>query len=159
MRGPATKHPLHQTWKMMKERCARPRHPHFARYGGRGIRVCERWLASFWNFVADMGPKPAGDHTLDRKDNDGNYEPGNCRWATPAAQGANKAAAQGQRQGSSILRDDDVREIDRLLRSGARIADIACNAGVSASAIDHIKRGRNWSWLTGRGARSAEAQS
>ncbi len=141
----------------MKERCARPGNEYFARYGGRGIKVCARWRESFWNFVADMGPKPTGEHTLDRKDNDGNYEPGNCRWATPAEQGANKAAAQGERQGNSVLRDADVREIDRLLQSGARIVDIARTAGVSASAIDHIKRGKNWSWLTGRRAQRGAA--
>jgi hypothetical protein len=77
----------HQAWQHMKQRCADANHKDFHSYGGRGIRVCERWLR-FENFLADMGEKSAG-MTLDRKDNDGNYEPDNCRWASPKQQGNN----------------------------------------------------------------------
>jgi hypothetical protein len=61
----------------------------WADYGGRGISVCERW-SEFDNFLADMGRRPSPEHTIDRKDNNGNYEPGNCQWATRLAQGGNK---------------------------------------------------------------------
>jgi hypothetical protein len=75
----------------MKQRCYNPKNPHYSRYGARGIVVCERWLHSFANFYADMGPKPDG-KTLDRKDNDGNYEKDNCQWSTPKEQQNNRSS-------------------------------------------------------------------
>lgn len=69
--------PLYRTWRSMRDRCENPRHKSYAEYGGRGIRVCERWL-KFENFLADMGERPIG-KTLDRIDNSRGYEPGNCR--------------------------------------------------------------------------------
>lgn len=67
-------------WKGMRLRCSNPNVQHYARYGGRGIRVCERWDA-YENFLSDMGPRPEG-FELDRIENDGNYEPANCRWVS-----------------------------------------------------------------------------
>lgn len=79
--------PEYRAWSGMKERCSNPRHKSFHNYGGRGIRVCQRWLESFNNFFADMGPRPSRNHSMDRwPDKDGNYEPGNVRWATPSQQ-------------------------------------------------------------------------
>lgn len=81
--------PTYRTWNSMRTRCENSKHPSFADYGAKGITVCERWKA-FANFVADMGERPAGT-TLDRYPNlEGNYEPGNCRWATAREQQSNK---------------------------------------------------------------------
>ena len=80
--------PTYRSWTAMIARCTYPSQPQYESYGGRGISVCERWR-SFDNFLADMGERPAGT-TLDRIDNDGTYEPGNCRWATPTEQQTNK---------------------------------------------------------------------
>lgn len=84
------KTPEYVAWKAMRRRCYQPRSPHFEDYGGRGIAVCEHWK-DFLAFLADMGQRPSPRHSLDRfPDNNGNYEPGSCRWATSAEQGSNK---------------------------------------------------------------------
>jgi hypothetical protein len=80
--------PTYTTWALMWQRCTNPRADNFRWYGARGIRVCSRWK-KFENFLADMGRRPDG-MTIDRKDTDGNYEPDNCRWATPLEQASNK---------------------------------------------------------------------
>lgn len=82
------------TWGAMKQRCSDPKRRDFANYGGRGIRVCDEWAQSFEAFLGDMGRRPSGRHSIDRIDNDGDYEPGNCRWATRQEQGRNTRATR-----------------------------------------------------------------
>ena len=81
--------PTYISWAAMWGSCTHPSVNSFKDYGGRGITVCERW-ENFENFLADMGSRPSPKHSIDRINNDGNYEPGNCRWATLKEQAANK---------------------------------------------------------------------
>lgn len=121
----------YQTWENMIQRCTNPNATKFHQHGGRGIAVCQRWLESFANFLADMGEKP-DDKTLDRINNDGNYEPSNCKWATKEEQANNTRAnryfetSQGVYTMAQIARIVGVtpQSIEERVKAGTRGDDL-----------------------------------
>ena len=117
--------PEYHVWEAMIARCENPNSQNFYLYGGRGITVCKRWK-QFENFLADMGLRPSKRHTIDRCDNDGNYEPSNCRWVTPDIQNRN-------RRGNHNLTHNGITMC---------ITDWAIQYGISDSTLDYRIRVR-----------------
>lgn len=97
-----SRHPLWHVYSGMVARCYRTTAPQYPNYGGRGIKVCDRWLEDFYAFVEDMGERPSYLHTIDRKNFNGDYEPSNCRWATPQEQARNKRNTLSEAQAMAI---------------------------------------------------------
>lgn len=127
--------PTYSSWHAMMQRCTKPNSISWKRYGGRGIKVCKRWRDSFENFLADMGERPAG-KTLDRfPNNDGNYEPGNCRWGT----------AHEQHRGHTKLCAAGVVLLRYMARRGERYGDLASAFGIKPATTYLIatRRQRN----------------
>jgi len=136
--------PTYQAWRAMNGRCGNPNNDKYARYGGRGITICERWRGEdgFVNFLADLGEKPTG-LTLGRIDNNGNYEPGNCRWETQAQQAHNRH--------TSALTEDQVRAIFAKKPIDKRtkiVTELAARYGVCRHSIYKIWDGSNWAKVT-----------
>lgn len=123
--------PLRGTWYAMKYRCENPAHAAYPRYGGRGIRVCDRWqdLDVFCDDIErEIGPRPDR-MTLDRIDNDGNYEPGNVRWATPTLQNRNKRLTRK-------VSDEDIADCVVRWRAGESVSSLAREFDVHNSTMN-----------------------
>lgn len=103
----------YRAWQGTKNRCYNKNNQDYKDYGGRGIKVCDRWLNSFENFLEDMGESPSKLHSIDRKDVNGNYEPENCRWATPKEQSFNRRNTRTyQFNGKQMLLADIAKELN-----------------------------------------------
>jgi hypothetical protein len=127
----------YSSWLAMKQRCSNPRNASYTFYGARGIKVCARWLGKhgFENFLSDMGERPPG-KTLERRKNDEDYSPENCRWAT--------AAEQMQNTKTTKLTVDSARKIRELAALGFWHRVIADLFGVSKSVVAHVIKLRSW---------------
>ena len=125
--------PEYRAWSAMLERCTNERHAAWNDYGGRGISVCERWR-SFDAFLSDMGPRPSRQHTLDRVNNDGNYEPANCRWATWTQQARNRRG----------ITKPNIEEVISMSKSGLSRMRIARATGLTPTTVERIVTGKHW---------------
>lgn len=125
----------YMAWRNMLYRCENPNGPGYKDYGGRGIKVCPEWH-SFAQFLMDMGMKPGPDYELERIDNDGNYEPGNCRWALKTANMRNRRDVK--------LNMRKAREIRMLSKKGYSVKKLSEKYGVTRPTIQSVIKGKTW---------------
>ena len=126
----------YKSYTAMKERCLKESHKSYPRYGGRGITICDRWLAGFEFFYKDMGDRPER-MTLDRIDNDEGYSPGNCRWATLKEQGQNQGTTKLNEQAASVIR--------YLFNSKSKTArELASAYKISPGHVRRVAHGVTW---------------
>ena len=142
--SPPSKRPEYRSWGSMIQRCTNPRNSAYGWYGGRGIKVCDAWRESFLAFLGDVGPRPSPKHSIDRIDNDGNYEPGNVRWATKIEQ------AQNTHRGRRISLDGEE----------VCVAELARRLGISRHTVRYrLDRGLDPTMSAPKRARSRRSET
>jgi len=119
LKGSSTEY---NSWHQMKQRCLNPNDKRYHDYGGRGIKICDRWM-DFDNFLEDMGNKPSPKHTIDRIDVNGDYEPSNCRWADPYEQQANTRTPKNNKTGVKGVSYDKIRNkyLAQMMYKGKKV--------------------------------------
>lgn len=132
--------PERHIYGTMLNRCRNPNDRNFARYGGRGIVVCERWQADFAHFFADMGPRPSPRHEIDRIDNDGPYSPENCRWATRQEQMRNTSAARPVERGDGQL-------YRTIVEAAAAVGVTPAGIGAACRGAQRTAGGHTWRYI------------
>jgi hypothetical protein len=137
-RGAKSTTPEYLCWDGMVKRCTQEYHASWASYGGRGITVCDRWKNSFTAFLEDMGNRPEGT-SLDRINNNGNYHPDNCRWATKQEQSENRR--------TTLLNPSIIQEAKSQKANGGTIVEIARKYGILPNTIYAALKGRSWRHL------------
>jgi len=130
----------YQIWSQIKQRCNNPSNKFYCNYGNRGITFCSEWESSFEQFYKDMGPQPFKGASIDRINNDGNYEPSNCRWASYTVQARNTR--------SNTLNSNLVKEVKTLYKQGWTTKEISEKFEVPRSTLHNVKIGKTWKDIT-----------
>lgn len=141
-------HPLFETYHAMISRCQNAKSKIWKNYGGRGIKVCERWqrkqknTQGFWNFVADMGPRPDG-YAIGRHDINGDYSPGNCFWGDFATQCKNRRGRWSGNKASKLTAQD-VKAIRSMRDQGHTVKSVMAQFDISSSHCYRIFKEQSW---------------
>ena len=128
----------YRAWKNMLARCRNPNHPSYPRYGGRGIEVCRKWEGSFLAFLDNIGPAPSREYSIDRINNDGNYEPANCRWVLPIENARNTSRTKLTPRMAAEIRAAYAAGRYQLKK------DLAAAYGIAPTTLRDVLMGKRW---------------